>query len=375
MLRRCQEFGFQKIFWRCYDCGRSTYPSKLIEPFRWSDHEDVYQYSPGFIPPPDAETMAKCERLDYNTFDSLATAVDIGHELGLQIYGWMSINEEDHGLGWPSRFTREHPEYRWVRRNGERYHSQLSYAFPQVRAYKLGLVQEVLAYDVDGILLDWIRTGDIRDNPQTNAQGVADHGYEQPNVDAFHSRYGLDPHAVSADDPRWIALCAEPVTAFMRAFHDLVGSRARPTGTAAMVQHPWAYRGILPEQITADTPQWVINMRGNRYADALNGLLCDIRTWAREGLVNTLLASGYYITGGTPELAYGYMRDETEGRLPLTLYVWVPKQLSDWERDLDIAQRLGASEMLFWEADFIDSRPADKLEAIERAIRSYQGRL
>lgn len=58
--------------------------------------------------------------------------------------------------------------------------------------------------------------------------------------------------------------------------------------------------------------------------------------------------------------------------MPLTLYVWVPGEASDFERDLRIAEQLGATEMLFWEADYIDSRPADKLEAIEKSIRSYQ---
>lgn len=372
MLTRCREFGLDRVYWRCYDCGRSTYSSELIEPFRWSDHDEVYQYSPGYIPPPAPEIMAKCEALDYTTFDSLAAAVEIGHALGLQVWGWMTVNEDDHGLGWPSRFARQHPEYRWVRRNGEMYHSQLSFAHSEVRAYKLGLVREVLSYDVDGILLDWIRTGDIRDNPQTDDRGYADHGYEEPNVASFRARYGLDPHAVAPGDARWLAACAEPITEYMRGVRRLVQARARPTGSAAMVQHPWAYRGILPEQITPETPQWVRNMRGNRYAGALEGLLCDIKAWAREGLVDGMLASGYYAAGGTPELAYQYMRTETEGRIPLTLYAWVPQNADDLSRDLAIAERCGASELLFWEADYIDSRTPEQFAAIRAGLRGYR---
>ncbi|NLG28269.1 MAG: family 10 glycosylhydrolase [Chloroflexi bacterium] len=372
MLTRCVEFGFDKVFWRCYDCGRSTYPSRLIEPFVHHEHEVLYQFSPGYLPAPTGEALERWRGLDYRAFDSLEAAVRIGHELGLQVHAWMTLNEDDHGFGWPSRFAREHPEFRWVRRDGTPYHSQLSYAYPQVRAYKLDLVREVLAYDVDGVLLDWIRTGDIRDNPQTNAAGYADHGYEQPNLDAFRQRFGEDARAVDPGDPRWVALCAEPITAFMRAFRPLCAAHARPLRTAALVQHPWAYRGILPEQITSDAPQWVINMRGNRYAGASEGLLCDIRTWAREGLVDTVLASGYYCAGGTPTLAYRYIERETEGRLPLTLYGWVPEQVGDIERDVRLAEELGATELLLWEADYVDSRPADKLAAIRAWIRSYR---
>ena len=32
MLTHCKEFGFDRIFWRCYEAGRATYHSKLIEP-------------------------------------------------------------------------------------------------------------------------------------------------------------------------------------------------------------------------------------------------------------------------------------------------------------------------------------------------------
>ena len=372
MLKRCKEFGFDKIFWRCYDCGRATYASKLTDPLKWSDHEEIHQYSPGFIPLPDAETQKKFDVIDYYGFDSLKSAVQIGHELGLEVHGWMSINEDDHGLGWPSRYTRQHPEHRWVRRNGGKYHSQLSFAFPEVREYKLGLVREVLTYDVDGIFLDWIRTGDIRDNPQADEQGIADFGYEKPNIDAFKAKFGLDPHDVDAGDPRWVAVCAEPITEFMREFHRIVKNHQKKTFTAAMVQHPWAYRGILPEQITKDTPQWVINMKGNRYADSLKGMYCDIKTWVREGLVDTMLASGYYVNGGTPEMAYDYMVKETERRLPLTLYLWVPGAAADFERDLKIAQKLGAREMLFWEADYIDSKSADNFDAVKKSIGSYK---
>jgi hypothetical protein len=68
------------------------------------------------------------------------------------------------------------------------------------------------------------------------------------------------------------------------------------------------------------------------------------------------------------------MRAETEGRMPLTLYVWVPQHAADFTRDLAIAHECGASEMLFWEADYIDSRAPDELSAIRQAIHAYRER-
>src|SRR5436190_79875 len=83
-------------------------------------------------------------------------------------------------------------------------------AFSEVRKYKLGIIDELLNYDIDGLFLDWIRTGDIRDNPQTDEKGIANSGYEQPNVEAFKKQYGADPHDLPNDDERWVKLRAQP---------------------------------------------------------------------------------------------------------------------------------------------------------------------
>ena len=40
------------------------------------------------------------------------------------------------------------------------------------------------------------------------------------------------------------------------------------------------------------------------------------------------------------------------------------------ERDLAIAEKLGASEMLFWEADYIDTRPKTQRDAIMKSMRA-----
>jgi hypothetical protein len=142
-----------------------------------------------------AKYLKQFEQFDYGKFDSLAAAVKYGHEIGLQIHAWLSVNEDDHGWGWRSEFVKAHPQFRWVRRDGRVYTSQLSFAFPEVRAYKLSILKELLdGYAVDGLFLDWIRTGDIRDNPQNHPEnGLADYGYEMPNVEAFRQRTGKSP--------------------------------------------------------------------------------------------------------------------------------------------------------------------------------------
>ncbi|MEO7317788.1 MAG: hypothetical protein ABIZ56_02240, partial [Chthoniobacteraceae bacterium] len=232
----------------------------------------------------------------------------------------------------------------WRKRDGTFYHSQLSFAFPEVREYKLALLKELLAYDLDGFFFDWIRTGDVRDNPQTDADGVAGNGYEEPLVEEFKRQFKLAATEVPNGDERWVQMRAEPQTEFVRAAHALIRSHRRKLPIAALVGHPWHYRG---EQ--------------NKIDGSLRGLLLDVTTWAREGLVDSVVAAGYYRDGGNAELAWQALRKETEGKVDVWTYAWVPNSVAEAEQTFAIADKLGAKEILFWEADYID----DKANAAE----------
>ena len=205
------------------------------------------------------------------------------------------------------------------------------------------ILKELLdGYAIDGLFLDWIRTGDIRDNPQNDPKtGVANYGYETPNVEALQAAARqVDPHDVAADDDAWAAVRAEGATQFMRDARKLVASHARKVPVCAMVGHPWHYRGTV-----------------DRIAGNLKGLLLDVKTWADEGLVDSVIAAGYYRDGGTPEMAYKALKEETGGKVDVWTYAWVPQNVAEFDRDFALAKSLGAKQILFWEADYIDDRP------------------
>jgi hypothetical protein len=159
-------------------------------------------------------------------------------------------------------------------------------------------------------------------------------------IDAFKSQYHLDPHNVPNNDDRWVRTRAQPQTQFMREARARLNRHTRKVPLAVMVAHPWHYRG---EHDKID---------GN-----LRGLLLDLPMWSREGLVDAAVAAGYYRDGGTPETAWRALRDETEGKIDIWTYAWVPQTPADFTRDADLAQQLGARQMLLWEADYIDDRP------------------
>ena len=311
MLDACKACGWSHVYWRVFDAGVATYKSKLLRP---GDKAEADNY---FAPQNDADlairqkfsplTPAKAPQrfssqlneMDYAKFDSLAAAIEYGHKIGLKIHAWATINEDDHGWGWASEFTKAHPEFRWVRRDGKPYHSQLSFAFPEVRAYKLALIDELLTnYDLDGLFLDWIRTGDVRDNPQTDADRrrrqrlrTAEHRRVQSEVQqSIHTTCPTTTTAGSASAPsRKRCSCAPSASASTS-----IRSRCP---IAVMVGHPWHYRGLQDP------------IDGN-----LRGLLLDVATWAKEGLMDAAIAAGYYRAGGDATKAYQALAAETAGQ-------------------------------------------------------------
>ena len=353
MLDQCRACGWSRVYWRVLDGGRALYRSKLLRPMgRWdadsfwspqteADQALVRRYNPALTDARREEVLRKCAGLDYAHFDPLGEAVRYGHSVGLQIHAWISINEDDHGWGLQSEFSKGHPEFRWRGRRGKTYHSQLSFAFPQVRRYKLAMLKELLAhYELDGVFLDWIRTGDVRDNPQNDATGVADYGYEKPLVEAFKKKFEKEPEHLPNGDADWVRFRAEPQSEFMRQARRLARRQRHPVAVAALVGHPWIYRGEFDK------------IDGN-----LRGLLLDVAAWAREGLVDAVVPAGYYRDGGDAELAWRALGEETQGRVAVWTYAWVPRSVEEIQQTCALAEKLGAEQILFWEADYIDDRP------------------
>ena len=57
-----------------------------------------------------------------------------------------------------------------------------------------------------------------------------------------------------------------------------------------------------------------------------------------------------------PSKAYQALREETKNKVDIWYYGWVPTTVADFDRDFKAAIELGARQILFWEADYIDDR-------------------
>ena len=352
MLQQCKNAGLDTIYWRVFDSGYVTFESRYADRFSWAEidkgshfwgpktPEDIaasHSYVKDFESTRD-KLVEKMKLLELKDFDTLKVACKIAKELGMSMNAWFTLNEDDHAYGMVSRFAKEHPQYVWIKRDGTKYHSQMSYAYPEVREYKLNILKELLEYDIDGIFFDWIRTGDVRDNPQSDEDGTADFGYEEINLKGFKEKYGIDPRSIPNNDERWVRYRTLGTTQFMQEAAQLIRKKKPDMTISAMVQHPWAYRGL-----------------NGKINGSLYGLCLDVETWANERLIDAVVAAGYYKDGGNATLAYEYLKDLTRGQVDVWLYRWIPKTPEEFNNCIEEANALKAKQILFWEADYIDT--------------------
>lgn len=210
-----------------------------------------------------ADTLHQLARDGVDTLQVVAGAC---RAAGIRCYASLRMNG-DYPASWMgeslprmlnSTFWWQHPEFRVRGKKGED-KTKLSYAFPEVRAFKLGILREAAERGIDGINLDFLR------HPPC-------FGYEEPLIAAFKAKHGQDPRELAADDPRWLQLRADIMTGFVRAVRRLLDDaghkKDRHLGLSARVD--WKeYRA------------WG----------------CDIDTWLREGLLDYLVVAQHSLGG------------------------------------------------------------------------------
>lgn len=273
ILDECRRAGIRSVYWRAFLGARAHYHSRL-EPVAYGA-EGIER--PGYEAGP---------RLAYDLreWDPLREAVAVAHDFGLALSAWSTIYEETHVQLATTRFAAEHPEYWWVARDGRRRASKLSFAYPEVRRYKLALIREQVEYGVDDICLDFFRENQLYQErhelllpkQEVDAGGVCAYGYEPAIVESFRQEQGLDPHALPNDDARWVRYRASFLTRFIRE----VREELRRRGVSLTVN----VRSM--NRLQAPFPYWEPEAAPT---NSLLGSFVDWPTWVDEGLVDTVM--------------------------------------------------------------------------------------
>lgn len=161
------------------------------------------QYPSAYSPPPASGSP-----------DYIRYFIDQAHANNIEVYADQPVFAFVRAKN--RQFAEQHPGFFTRNARGELDTHMLSAGYPEVRAYKRAVMMEWLAnYPVDGLQLDFIRfpyyTRDLQGG------GVGQHGYDQPLLDSFRSKYEL-PAAYLPEpaEPRWIQHKADAVTQFIR---------------------------------------------------------------------------------------------------------------------------------------------------------------
>ena len=181
IMENIKEAGATAVCWRVTGIGAAYYPSEVYH--TW------YPKSP--------ITRMTIRELVFKRCDPLRVAVDYAHELGLKIYIYLTLFD-DAFEDMETMFGHRHPEY-YMRHYGEKnqYRDPLSYCvkgvfsygYPEVRAWRMELVDEIVSYGADAIYLDCART-------HSGANPIPVHGWF-PGARTPHIRYGYNDYEIA----------------------------------------------------------------------------------------------------------------------------------------------------------------------------------
>lgn len=255
LLARAANEGIDRVLWRLSVCGKEAYWTKVRTRFDWAEPRDI-----------NSKMTAIMER-----FDPLAVACELAPRYGLEIYAWITLMDEYYRNNLESGFVAEHPEYQFVSRDGTRYfRGTLCYAYPEVRAHRLAQLREVVeGYPVNGLYL-CLRSHAGECEPSYVPDSF---GYNQPIVDEYQRRYGVDIRKEPFDFRKLYELQGEGLTQFLREVRAGLGPRV-PIALGVM-RHPLMVRHVYPRvKMVIDWPRWVTE-----------GLIDELVTFAGEDIL------------------------------------------------------------------------------------------
>jgi uncharacterized lipoprotein YddW (UPF0748 family) len=224
-IRWCAGVGLNRIFFQVRGRADAFYRSS-IEP--WG--EELGGSDPGF--------------------DPLATAIEAGRAAGVEIHAWINTLPGWKGSS-PPRSRRHvvhaHPEWFLVDRTGKRHlldeadYTILNPCLPEVRAYVLGVVEDIVTrYPVDGVHLDYIRFVARKPGPGNDV------GFDPPTLAIFRQYFGGSPSDLPAEWDRFRAAAVDTLV------HNIANSvkSLRPGAkmtVAAIPDYSRAVRGLFQD--------------------------------------------------------------------------------------------------------------------------------
>jgi hypothetical protein len=308
---------FSRIYWEAAHGEICNYPTKIGRTHRKEWIQDHYSVG-------DRLSAESWTILRNKGIDPLKVAIEHAHEVGLEIHASMRTSAFHFDAPWDlwsaGGVYDQHPEWRGVGRNGLPT-PRLSYAYPEVQRYIVSILEEIAGYPVDGICLLYNRRWPVVE-------------YEPPIVESFQKKYGRDPRQLNARDPQWLAHRATFLTGFMKSVRQSMNEVSRKQGRA---------KPLKVSAVVATSEQ-----ENMLYA-------MDVRTWAREGLVDTLIPEGLKNreSGALDPRDVSFFVNSTRGSSCEVAWNMMPRQMTpeEYRARAHKLYDMGVGRLFFWDTN------------------------
>lgn len=289
LIRRAVQAGFEQINFRVDVVGKVDMHSTVKE---LADHSPV-----------SIKTL--------QAYDPFRVAVDEAHAQGAACYAWLtpfddagpveSTTDESHRYlcgKLQSRFSREHPEYQLLSRDGgDCMWGVYCFGHPEVQQYWRAHIEEVVSYGPDGVFMSDRTHSNINQQQQV-------YGFNSPVIDHYQQRYGHDPRDPETFDlARFSEILGEFYTDFLR----MVSVIVRRNAARLAVKTSWQRHGHISPRL-----------------GSLDRSFFQWATWTDQHIIDELVIGGDLATGHDPEFVLPYYDVSAESVTP----AWYRSQTS-----------------------------------------------
>lgn len=211
LMEKAAASGFTTVLWRLSICGVTAYHST---------HRTMFQGH--HIDSPNAYNMVRILK----RFDPLRVAIKYAHKYSLQLFSWITLMDEDFNQGLISDFVQRHPQFTLESKDGSRHLTgALCYWYDEVVDYQMRQIDEVLNdYDIDGMYLCTRSHAKFANT----SRALDDFGFNEPVVQEYKVRYGIDIRTQPFNKSRWYEIQGEGLTRFIEQASSHIHNQGLP---------------------------------------------------------------------------------------------------------------------------------------------------
>lgn len=211
-----------------------------------------------FLKPGDRNFVESTMILRSKGIDIYKSMIDYACQVGLKVYLSQRANafvsEIPYDTNFTTDFYRDNPGWRCVDRDGSEI-ARMSYAYEEVQNRIISIYRTMASYGPDGISVLY-----NRHFPYLL--------YEEPLVEGFIAKEGIDPRTLEEKDERWLQFRSEFITLFMRKLKASISMSAEELGKSKI--------------------NISVHVLANEQENRFWGL--DVEAWIKEKLVDEVVA-------------------------------------------------------------------------------------